>query len=175
LAKAFRANVKCPAVLCVDAQNGFIVMEHIDGVTAKEAIITEKYGLNEIATKIGELIAVCHASDLIHGDLTTSNILFRDGEAVLIDFGLAQVSSMTEDKAVDLYVLERAISSTHPEASELFSRIINSYADSMDMSSSKIILNKLAEGKLFIVDLINFCSSIARQEAIDGRMRSSLQ
>ncbi len=146
--KAFRANVKCPAVLCVDAQNGFIVMEHIEGVTAKEAIITKKHPFTTIASKIGELIAACHGSDLIHGDLTTSNILVRDGEAILIDFGLAQVSSMVEDKAVDLYVLERAISSTHPEASELFSQIITSYAECMDISSSKAILNKLAEGKL---------------------------
>lgn len=33
---------------------------------------------------------------------------------VLIDFGLSYVSVMPEDKAVDLYVLERAFSSTHP-------------------------------------------------------------
>ena len=147
-------------------------MEHIDGITAKEAIITKRHPLKEIATKIGELIAACHNCDLIHGDLTTSNILFRDGEAVLIDFGLAQVSSMVEDKAVDLYVLERAISSTHPEASELFSQILSSYADSMDISSSKVILNKLAEGKIRYSCLIAIYHSSLFVVQSRGRKRS---
>lgn len=146
MVKAFRANVNCPAVLSVDAQEGFIVMEHIEGVTAKQAIISKLHTLSHIANEIGQVIATAHNCDLIHGDLTTSNILFRNGKAVLIDFGLAQVSSMVEDKAVDLYVLERAISSTHPEASELFSQILNSYADNMDKNSARTILNKLAEG-----------------------------
>jgi tRNA A-37 threonylcarbamoyl transferase component Bud32 len=32
----------------------------------------------------------------------------------LIDFGLSYMSHLPEDKAVDLYVLERAFLSTHP-------------------------------------------------------------
>ncbi|GAA6062864.1 hypothetical protein JCM10212_000786, partial [Sporobolomyces blumeae] len=33
---------------------------------------------------------------------------------VLIDFGLSSASPSPEDRSVDLYVLERAFSSTHP-------------------------------------------------------------
>ena len=36
-----------------------------------------------------------------------------------IDFGLSCTSSLVEDKAVDLYVLERAFLSTHPESDSL--------------------------------------------------------
>ena len=36
-----------------------------------------------------------------------------DGALVLIDFGLAANATLPEDKAVDLYVLERAITSAH--------------------------------------------------------------
>lgn len=52
---------------------------------------------------------------MIHGDLTSSNILLKDDytEPALIDFGLSSFSGLPEDKAVDLYVLERAILSTH--------------------------------------------------------------
>lgn len=91
---------------------------------------------------IGTQLALLHLADIVHGDLTTSNMMLRvspshpsssqsrsallsspaptDGtplpwEVVLIDFGLSYVSTMVEDKAVDLYVLERAFSSTHPE------------------------------------------------------------
>lgn len=124
-------------------------MEHISGPTVKQVILNKLIPLNILAAQLGKLVASSHATDLIHGDLTTSNILFRPdlSEAVLIDFGLAQVSGMVEDKAVDLYVLERAIASTHPEAIELFKMILEAYADNLDISTGKAILNKLAEGR----------------------------
>lgn len=124
-------------------------MEHISGPTVKQVILNKLIPLNILAAQLGKLVASSHATDLIHGDLTTSNILFRPdlSEAVLIDFGLAQVSGMVEDKAVDLYVLERAIASTHPEATELFKMILEAYADNLDISTGKAILNKLAEGR----------------------------
>ena len=68
---------------------------------------------------IGTSIGSMHCCDIIHGDLTTSNMLLRYGTPpaiVLIDFGLSYISTLTEDKAVDLYVLERALASTHPES-----------------------------------------------------------
>jgi TP53 regulating kinase-like protein len=72
--------------------------------------------------EIGGIIAKLHDINLIHGDLTTSNILMRpDGRLVAIDFGLSHVSTMIEDKAVDLYVLERAFLSTHPSSEHLVS------------------------------------------------------
>lgn len=80
---------------------------------------------------IGDSIAAMHSIDVIHGDLTTSNMLLRKANdasqatggssdislpsIALIDFGLSYVSTLVEDKAVDLYVLERALASTHPE------------------------------------------------------------
>ena len=78
---------------------------------------------------IGSKLAEIHNLDIIHGDLTTSNMLLRNNLAasntiicnnslVWIDFGLSYTSTLVEDKGVDLYVLERAISSTHPNQSE---------------------------------------------------------
>ena len=71
--------------------------------------------------KIGEIVAKLHNNNFIHGDLTTSNFLIEEstGDLVLIDFGLTTVSSSAEDMGVDLYVLERAIISTHVQASDL--------------------------------------------------------
>jgi Kae1-associated kinase Bud32 len=59
--------------------------------------------------------------EVAHGDLTTSNLMLRDEESslVIIDFGLSYVSKLHEDKAVDLYVLERAFSSTHPQTEQV--------------------------------------------------------
>lgn len=71
-----------------------------------------------------------HCADVIHGDLTTSNMMLRGTapEVLLIDFGLTTVSSFWEDKAVDLYVLERAFASTHPTSDGLFQAVLDSYA-----------------------------------------------
>lgn len=85
---------------------------------------------------IGSELAKMHLADIIHGDLTTSNMMLRHPSStadsktqlVLIDFGLSYQSNLTEDKAVDLYVLERAFSSTHPDSEPLFASILASYA-----------------------------------------------
>ena len=57
--------------------------------------------------------------------LTSLNHFFFQ---VLIDFGLSYHSSLVEDKAVDLYVLERAFASTHPDSEPLFAAVLYAYA-----------------------------------------------
>jgi Kae1-associated kinase Bud32 len=87
--------------------------------------------LHPLAVKIGEIIAKMHVKNLIHGDLTTSNLLLigqpEDCNVVVIDFGLSSVESLAEDKGVDLYVLERAFLSSHPNTEELFGLILDGY------------------------------------------------
>ena len=67
--------------------------------------------LTDLSVKIGRIIGNLHLNEIIHGDLTTSNILIvkedNDLKIYFIDFGLSIVSNHLEDKAVDLYVLER--------------------------------------------------------------------
>lgn len=46
---------------------------------------------------------------------------------MLIDFGLSYHSTLVEDKAVDLYVLERAFASTHPDSEPMFSSVLSAY------------------------------------------------
>ncbi|KAG6373625.1 kinase-like domain-containing protein [Boletus reticuloceps] len=87
--------------------------------------------METLLEKIGVEIAKLHLIEIIHGDLTTSNMLLRasNNDLVLIDFGLAYHSTLVEDKAVDLYVLERAFASTHPDSESLFASILAAYAD----------------------------------------------
>ena len=66
------------------------------------------------------------AVSIVHGDLTTSNLMLVPtlsdpvlGGLVVVDFGLALVSQLNEDRAVDLYVLERAFLSTHPNSEKM--------------------------------------------------------
>ena len=79
----------------------------------------------------GETVAKMHSNGLIHGDITTSNILVISSDTsmnlVMIDFGLSFQEGVAEDKGVDLYVLERAFLSTHPNTEEIFEEILDAY------------------------------------------------
>ncbi|MED6118468.1 hypothetical protein PIB30_002718 [Stylosanthes scabra] len=64
-------------------------------------------------------------------------------QLVLIDFGLSFTSTLPEDKAVDLYVLERALLSMHSSCGNVMDRILAAYRKSSKQWSST--LNKLAQ------------------------------
>ena len=59
---------------------------------------------------------------IMHGDLTTSNMILReaDGRCVLIDFGLAQVTSEIEQRGVDIHVMFQTLKSTNPTGGRPF-------------------------------------------------------
>lgn len=98
--------------------------------------------------KIGHAVATLHDAGLIHGDLTTSNMLVRrsDSAVVLIDFGLSYNSTIPEDKGVDLYVLERAFTSAHSKQTDMFDTLMTSYKRHSRQWSS--IFNKFAEVRM---------------------------
>jgi len=105
----------------VDLENALIYMEYIEGISVREFLVTAEGETPEaqsrVAKEIGAALSKMHNIEVIHGDLTTSNLMMRKetgDSVVLIDFGLSYVSNLIEDKAVDLYVLERAFTSTHP-------------------------------------------------------------
>jgi TP53 regulating kinase-like protein len=87
-----------------------IVMQKIKGKKVRD-ILDEKPGLAE---QIGMLVAEMHNHNIIHGDLTTSNILLEPkGKLVFIDFGLSFHSHKIEDKAVDIHLFKQALNSKH--------------------------------------------------------------
>ena len=122
-----------------------MALEWIEGRTVKQAIRERDLsanddavaGLVDLLKRIGEVVGGLHAKGVIHGDLTTSNMMIRpteevragglEGEIVLIDFGLASQATQEEDRAVDLYVLERAFGSTHPKEEGLFDEVLKAY------------------------------------------------
>lgn len=84
-----------------------ICMEKIEGIPLKRADLTY-----ETTFELGILVRNIHDLNIIHGDLTTGNFILKD-KIYVIDFGLAFHSTKDEDKAVDLYVLERAFNCYH--------------------------------------------------------------
>ncbi|KAL8770635.1 MAG: hypothetical protein Q9209_003703 [Squamulea sp. 1 TL-2023] len=193
LVRCRREGVPVPGVLALDADNGWMMMEFVEGGTVKEALqrLRERWKGREkkgkiwertegevrgLMERIGEAVGRMHDVGIVHGDLTTSNLMLRDvhdaadtvaptdavqvrgegeleedavsldGDIVLIDFGLATQSVQDEDKAVDLYVLERAFGSTHPEVEEGFQEVLRAYGESY--KGAKVVLKRLEEVRM---------------------------
>ncbi|KAI9275850.1 tp53rk protein-like protein [Phascolomyces articulosus] len=154
LQKCKKSGMDTPTVYLVDIPEATIYMECVVGETVKQRLLSNQSNYyadldqESMAEKIGTSLAKMHAQDVVHGDLTTSNLMLRDnnGSLVVIDFGLSYVSVLPEDKAVDLYVLERAFSSTHPKTEDLFASILEHYAKGY--KKSRTILTKLDEVRL---------------------------
>ncbi len=127
LEKARRSGVNTPMASLTDKYN--IRMEYIEGDRVKDVLGgMGRHGQDETAAKIGSFVAVLHGSDIVHGDLTTSNMLLKEGKIYLIDFGLGKVSTKVEDKAMDLFLLWEALRSTHFGISgRVWKNIINTY------------------------------------------------
>ena len=122
LSDAKRAGVRTPVLYDVDLNEKSILMEAIDGVMLKDVIN------DDLAYKTGLEISKLHSADIIHGDITSSNIMLRDDELVFIDFGLGRYSDLEEDKAVDLLVLKKSLQSIdYEKALTYFDSVLKGY------------------------------------------------
>lgn len=114
LTEARKVGVATPKIFMLDEKNFKILMEYVDGIRVKELLASSnKKTVEKICFEIGRLIGKLHANNIVHGDLTTSNMIFKDGEIYFIDFGLGRISSRLEDKGVDLNLLLEALKATH--------------------------------------------------------------
>jgi TP53 regulating kinase-like protein len=112
LAAAQRSGVDAPRVLMQEKTR--LVMEFLDGPTVKEYLSSApKSERMRVYKLMGESLANLHRNGVVHGDLTTSNMILKDGKLFVIDFGLGKFSNKVEDQAVDLYLLREALLSTH--------------------------------------------------------------
>jgi len=126
--EARKAGIPVPIIYSVDLSDNRIVMEEIPGIRVKDALedLPKDRG-EEICHKIGEIAGRLHLGDIVHGDLTTSNMLLDGDRIVVIDFSLGSRSSELEDKGVDMHLLEEAFHSAHYRRSELYEAVKDSY------------------------------------------------
>ena len=152
IARASKLGVNVSTLYFVDLLDRKIYMEYLENSCQLKVILESIYSLDDISqyesflekisNDLGNIVSKLHSGDLIHGDLTPSNIILKIKEDTnsdllnnakevilknknydfmyLIDFGLSSVAvsrnSSLEDKAVDLYVLKRAIISSNPKS-----------------------------------------------------------
>ncbi|MEK6905724.1 MAG: KEOPS complex kinase/ATPase Bud32 [Nanoarchaeota archaeon] len=121
-----------------------IVMDFVPGDTLKEVLQQHADQSEHLGREIGQRIAQMHQADIIHSDLTTSNMIKHEEtrEVNVIDFGLSFFSEKTEDKAVDLFLLDRALETTHINLyPEIFEQVLEGYQE--ENPEAKEILERL--------------------------------
>lgn len=116
-----------------------IEMEFVDGEKLRDCLHKNHI---KYSYEIGKSIAKMHENHIVHGDLTTSNMILHNEELCLIDFGLSFFSHKVEDKAVDLHLLDRALASKHNEIyEECFAEALRGYKE--NYPESELVLNRL--------------------------------
>lgn len=119
LSAARRAGVATPVVRDVDGTT--ITMERVEGTVLKAALDP---GTVRAA---GRAVGLLHGAGIVHGDLTSSNMLLRDGRLVLIDFGLSQATEELEARGVDVHVLLQTLASSSPDPEPLAKAFADGY------------------------------------------------
>lgn len=147
-AKIFRKleEINFPAPKLIESDDKErIVMEFIEGPKVRD--ILEEKDYNELSEEIGKKLAILHNNNLIHGDLTTSNMILGD-EIYFIDFGLSYFSHKIEDKAVDLHLLKQALESKHYKVWEdCFKHALDAYTKECENSSDVLKRLETVEGR----------------------------
>jgi TP53 regulating kinase-like protein len=101
----------------------------------------------QLAITIGKRVGRLHMSDIIHGDLTTSNIIFQGQEPCFIDFGLGERSPEMEKKGVDMHLLKEALSSAHSEHEGLYHAVACGYVEEYPEGERVLALVEEIEGR----------------------------
>lgn len=124
-------KINVPKIIKVDDKTKEIVMEFIQGKKLSDNL--DNFSLAEqekICQEIGKEVGKMHDLDIIHGDLTTSNMILQDSRVYLIDFGLGFQNARIEDKAVDIHLFKQALESKHFQHWEkLFQSFLAGYSN----------------------------------------------
>lgn len=130
-----------PKLMESDDKKALIKMSFVKGTPLRDVL--DDMNPEEIGREIGRKIALLHKNNIIHGDLTTSNMIWDD-EVYFIDFGLSFFSTKIEDMAVDLHLLKEALESKHFRIWErCYKSALGSYTK--EMENSEAILNRLVK------------------------------
>ena len=109
------AGARTPSILGLDLDHFSIIMTFIEGSLARN-VVDGMSGRerNSLLEELGRQVGYLHSAGIVHGDLTTSNIILSsDARPFLIDFGMAGRSLEPEDFGTDLHLLQRSLAATH--------------------------------------------------------------
>jgi TP53 regulating kinase-like protein len=145
---AKEAGVPTPTIFMVDVEDANIIMEFVEGKQIKEVLdAVSKEERLKVCKLVGKLIGRLHGNGIIHGDLTTSNMIMTPyGRVVFVDFGLSERSVELEPMGVDLHLMKRTLQSTHYKyAKECFKAVMDGYEKALGKEETKKVTVKIRE------------------------------
>jgi TP53 regulating kinase and related kinases len=139
------AGVSVPYLYYVSPSESLIVMQFIEGPRLKTRLEAAEHP-RETAEDFGKAVGMLHHGGIMHGDLTTSNVIANEDGLHLIDFGLSTHSLRVEDHAVDLRLIKETLIGAHSEVSSVvLSAFLRGYASVVGERRMKEVSRKLTE------------------------------
>jgi TP53 regulating kinase-like protein len=146
--EAKQAGVATPLIFMVNVPQATIIMEYVEGQQIKQLLnVVGKNERHALCVRIGESTAWLHQHGLIHGDLTTSNMILNpEGKLFFVDFGLGEKNIELEAQGVDLHLLKRALQSTHYQFwEECFQNVLCGYTSILGVEKAEKVYEKIRE------------------------------
>ena len=143
--QAKTAGVEAPYLFDVNVPGSTLVMEYIEGARLKDLLgVHAPAGVKTLFYELGRNAARLHAAGIMHGDLTTANVVRREGGLVFIDFGLSIRTVRLADQAVDLRLIKETLEGAHPDVAAGAMESLNSgYAAVAGESRLRAVLRQL--------------------------------
>ena len=140
------AGVRSPFLYYVSTRESLIVMEEIAGPRLKSVLQSSTSDKERASSEFGIAVGRLHSAGIMHGDLTTSNVIVNETGVHLIDFGLAVRSIRVEDHAVDLRLIKETLGGAHSEiSSAVMKSFLEGYTSVVGGKRAKEVTKKLAE------------------------------
>src|SRR5713226_9553215 len=141
-------GARVPSLLGVDIDENCIVMTYLSGNLVRDSLDEMKTSITrKLFTELGSQVGFLHAGGIVHGDLTTSNLIATPtGVPFILDFGMSRRSLEPEDRGVDLHLLQRSIATSHTgdHLSDIRA-VARGYAKAVGPEMARSTLRKAAE------------------------------
>jgi len=128
-------NVPEPYDFVEEDNNYYFTFQHIGGNLLKEVLD------KDLLFKAFNQIIKIHNQDIVHGDLTTLNMIDSGGKVFIIDFGLSNFTTKIEDKAVDLNLFFNCLKNEHPKFYDEKNNLLEKYKE--ELSNGDKIISRL--------------------------------
>jgi TP53 regulating kinase and related kinases len=148
LHEAKKAGVRVPSVMGIEPETDTIIMSKINGPVLRERLDEmSRKDANEVFESLGKQVGLLHSAGIIHGDLTTSNVILPKPEMpFLVDFGMARHSVEPEDRGVDLHLLQRSLTASHTQnIGSITKHLLQGYRHGAGEKTAKSTLAKTRE------------------------------
>jgi TP53 regulating kinase-like protein len=143
------AGVSAPHLYYLSPPEALLVMEFVEGTRLKTLLLEEGLKgarVDSLGQEFGRSIGKLHAAGIMHGDLTTSNVIVDGTSVSLIDFGLAIHSRRLEDHAVDLRLIKETLTGAHHIISKRFMEsLLSGYSSVLGKAREEAATRKLSE------------------------------